>query len=309
MAKRVRSKSAHKRRKKSTTRTRREVSSASKAAPLPVQPIAFAGHSEHSATANSVYTSFAAGHIIPPDIPAVVARTSAGGMLPAFSGKCPPFSPQPIPAPTATSGPFIAVPGHENFAGGGYADTAKTRPAGLFGFISKFHDFGYTCNDLEFFRGPRCMLELSRFAKMDAIFIALNKQVYAQLGSLSQFSDWLAGLTFRGHRRFFLKDDGFVNPMIDPALNRPDEYLMFPYNILPSPRPTKRVQRIDTVISGGRNPQHIVTQYEAPDYNAAVEFDHTNDWRAWAQSVYTPVLWDAACSLSSADGDSFDAFG
>ncbi|MBC7783599.1 MAG: hypothetical protein H7144_07145 [Burkholderiales bacterium] len=225
-----------------------------------------------------------------------------------FEETCPPFEAQPLPWPDATSGPFLAVPGHENFAGGGYADRARTRPAGLFGFSSKLHDFGYSCNDLEFFRGPRCKLELSRFAKIDYIFTQLNKKVWNQLRVASQFSGWLSGLFFRGHPENFLPNDEFVNVLNDPKLDVIEDYFMVPYRAIPAAERsalTKPWEHLVEQTVGGRIIGRRMVVDQVPDYNKPTPYDAQKPWRIWAEETYGTALWQSLCSINSSTGAEF----
>ncbi len=220
--------------------------------------------------------------------------------------ECPPFSLKPIPLPDDPSDGFIPVPGHENFAGGGYADKARTRPAGLFGFAAKLHDFGYYRNDLSFFRGPRCKLELSRFAKMDYIFLQLNKKVWNELTGPARFSDWLASLNFKGKISNFRADDGFDNILNDTILDNPSDYLMIPFIFLPPDQQKKDyyTHRTETWNGGRRIIGDWVTDL-IPDYNHLTDYDRNRFWRDWAKEKYTAGLWDKLCSINSSTKEDF----
>jgi len=219
-----------------------------------------------------------------------------------------PFEPQPLPEPSATSDGFIPVPGHENFAGGGYADIARTRPAGLFGLASKIHDFGYTCNDLFFFRGPRYDKELSRFAKIDFIFAELNRKVWNEFRAPQRFSNWLSTIFFRGNPKSFLAGDGFVNVLKNSLLDNPDNYLMLPYSTLPpNQRRTHPEQRVvEEVRVGGRvSVPRQVRVVQVPSFNELVPLDRELSWRTWAAEKYSSTLWEKLTEIDDSTDSSF----
>ena len=186
------------------------------------------------------------------------------------------------------------IVGTGRFPGPGWSGEFRGRPATLFDFAAKLHDLNYVLNAIKFgvvsgtighgvpfLRG--CSKALSRKAKADFIFRKMT-EVGRGGGAWVGFINWAARAVFYDDPKYFRKDDGFANALLQPETSRlanPDEYFMIPFSHLKAPRfatVAKSRKRIPNY------PKSKVSSF--PNYMERSADDINPGWWAWAESVY-----------------------
>ncbi|UDQ96963.1 hypothetical protein AAEX28_15360 [Lentisphaerota bacterium WC36G] len=134
------------------------------------------------------------------------------------------------------SGEGAVAPEIGSFPGPGWTGTAKQRPQNIVDLTAKIHDFGYHINDVKFF--PTSVLfafidkyTISRKAKCDYIFNVMANNITKNFAQ--SLAIWVANILFSGSSPTeFVTNDKFKNVIKDTGLDKPQDYLMIPYQNL-----------------------------------------------------------------------------
>jgi hypothetical protein len=193
-----------------------------------------------------------------------------------------------------------AFPGH-NFAGPGYYGPFRFRPRNVFDLAAKIHDLCYLLNDIDFSLGrEKDSFTQSRKAKSDYLFRAIAEHNAAR-PLTSHVLEALASVAFDGKSTSeFLKDDGFVNPLVEPSvlalLCDPHRYLMIPYDHLRGDQQKKETTWETRITLGFLKSSYRVY---AGDWDLMVAYDREPGFMKWFQLHFRSVM----CRLHTTSDD------